>query len=72
MFPNVEIVAILTEQPIFKHKKYRLMNHVLVDDIDGGKLMFNSLTRCMIHLSYDEYFRMFDDFKEFVWHIPKW
>lgn len=65
MLPNVEILAILSEQPIFKQKKYRLMNHILIDDIDGGKLMFNSLTRCMIHLSYDEYFRMFDDFKEF-------
>lgn len=61
IFPNPEVVAILNEQPIYNDIKYRWFNHVLMEDVDGGKLIFNSLTRSLIHLTYKEFSEVFND-----------
>lgn len=61
IFPNNEIIAILKEQPIYNNIEYRWMKHILIEDIDGGKLIFNSLTRSLIHLTYKEFSEVFND-----------
>lgn len=60
MQPNKEILAILKEQSIFLSTEYRLLNNCLVEDIDGGKILFNGLTRACIWLSNSEYRDIFD------------
>ena len=61
IFPNTEVVAILKEQPIYKNVKYRWLKHILMEDVDGGKLIFNTLTRSLIHLTYKEFSEVLTD-----------
>ena len=60
MNPNREILAVLTEQPVFVNNNYRLLTNCLIEDIDGGKVLFNGLTRACIWLSDKEFEDMFD------------
>lgn len=45
MNPNREILAVLTEQPVFVNNNYRLLIYCLVENVGGGKVLFNDLTR---------------------------
>lgn len=60
MNPNKEILAILKEQSVFKATEYRLLNNCLIEDIDGGKILFNGLTRACIWLTNAEYRELLD------------
>lgn len=57
---NQEIMAVLTEQSVFFNTNYRLLTNCLVEDMDGGKILFNGLTRACFWLSNEEYRDMFD------------
>lgn len=60
MAANREILAILKEQSVFVSTEYRLLTNCLIEDIDGGKLLFNGLTRACIWLSNKEFKEMMD------------
>lgn len=82
MYPSIEVMANLGEQPIFANKDYRFMKHCLITDVDNGKLIFNGLTRTLIFLDnseiseigninkytylYKYYFLVPEDFDEFT------
>lgn len=81
MYPSLEVMANLGEQPVFANKDYRFMKHCLMVDVDDGKLIFNGLTRTLIYLNnaeiseigninkydylYKYYFLVPEDFDEF-------
>ena len=54
MYPSLEVMANLGEQPVFANKDYRFMKHCLMVDVDDGKLIFNGLTRTLIYLNNAE------------------
>ena len=54
MQPNQNILAIISEQPVFANKDYRFMKYCIMKDYPEGKLIFNGLTRTAVLLSPDE------------------
>lgn len=50
----------LKPQSIFNHINYRLMKYNMIVDIDGGKLIFNELTRAIIFMSNEEFNDVFN------------
>lgn len=50
-------------KPQFKseHKKYRLMKYCLIQDVDGGKLIFNNLVKSLVWIKNSEYENLIED-----------
>lgn len=57
---NSQVMAILREQPLLDNVNYRLLTNCLVENVDGGKVIRNGLTRSVIWLSDYEFEHMFD------------
>lgn len=54
MQPNLKVLAILGEQPVLANKDYRFIKYCLITDIDGGKLVFNGITRALVFIRGEE------------------
>lgn len=54
MQPNLRMLTLLGEQPVFVDKDYRFMKYCLITDIDNGTLIFNGLTRSLVFLNSEE------------------
>jgi radical SAM protein with 4Fe4S-binding SPASM domain len=52
--PNVKAMTLLGEQPVLANQDYRFMKYCLISDINGGKVIFNGLSRTLIFLRDDE------------------
>lgn len=52
MMPNEKVLASIGIQPVLANKDYRFMKYCLVVDANGGKIIFNGLTRTCIFI-YD-------------------
>lgn len=61
MTPNMEILTVLKEQSVFLNKDYRLLNNCLIEDVEGGKILFNGLTRSIVFLSNLEFSEIYKD-----------
>ena len=67
MLPNNEILAILGEQPIFNNLEYKLLTNCLVENVEGGKLLFNGLTRSIVFMTDLEYSEMFSNIDKYLY-----
>lgn len=54
MQPNLRAITLLGEQPVLANQDYRFMKYCLIKDIDGGKLIFNGLSRTLVFLKDEE------------------
>ena len=80
MMPNEKILATIGIQPVLANKDYRFTKYCLVTNVNGGKVIFNGLTRSCIFITDEElaevgninkyeflykyYFLVLDDFDE--------
>lgn len=66
MNPNSGILAVIGEQPVFNNLQYKLLTNCLIENVNGGKLLFNGLTRSIIFLSDLEYSEIFKDTDKYL------
>lgn len=53
-YSNNEYMAVLGLQPVNDNEDYTMAKHCLVLDVDGGKVILNSLTRAIVYLDANE------------------
>ena len=54
MMPNEKILATIGIQPVFANKDYRFTKYCLVTNVNGGKVIFNGLTRSCVFITDEE------------------
>lgn len=66
MPPNNEILAVLGEQSVYKNVEYKLLTNCLIENVEGGKVLFNGLTRSIVFLSNLEYSEIFKNIDKYL------
>lgn len=61
---NESIIRELKPQYKSKHKNYRFLKYCVFQDIDGGKLIWNTLTKSLVWIKDSEYENVIDDWDD--------
>lgn len=54
-YANIQYLSILGEAAVYSNKVYRLSKCLLMADVNGGKVIFNGLTRAVVFLTDDDF-----------------